>query len=131
MGGILGGEGRRRWRQKRQQKQKRLIYSNIMQLKLPPDLLHPALPPSPAITLPVSDMHTAIQEKSFRSGKNKQKHPPIFVSLFFSKKRFPPPSNLCTRKTGPRRANQKGWGEIHKEQRRKKKTTKIYIEQKK
>lgn len=62
-----------------------------MQLKLPPDLLHPALPPCPAITLPVSDMHTAIQEKSFRSGKKQTNKStlPFLCLFFFKKKDFP------------------------------------------
>lgn len=34
MGGELGGEVERGQRQERQRKQKRLIYSNVMQLKL-------------------------------------------------------------------------------------------------
>lgn len=62
MGGELGGEVERGQRQERQRKQKRLIYSNVMQLKLPPSPA-PLPPPLPSHHPLVSDMHTAIRER--------------------------------------------------------------------
>lgn len=68
MGGELGGEVERGRRQERQRKQKRLIYSNVMQLKLPPSPA-PLPPPLPSHHPLVSDMHTAIREKRLGVGK--------------------------------------------------------------
>lgn len=62
MGGELGGEVERGQRQERQRKQKRLIYSNVMQLKLPPSPA-PLLLSLPSHHPLVSDMHTAIRER--------------------------------------------------------------------
>ena len=68
MGGELGGEAEGGRRQERQRKQKRLIYSNVMQLKLPPSPA-PLPPPLPSRHPLVS---TCTQQYEREKSKNRE-----------------------------------------------------------